>query len=138
MDLHGRRVLVVGAARTGLAVSRVLARHGARVRLVDRRAPTDSAALAGEVEIRVGDDDPALLRDIDLVVPSPGVAAGHAILAAAVADGVPVLSEIEIAARLLRCPLVGVTGTNGKSTVTTLAGEMFTRGGMRAFVGGNL
>jgi len=142
MDLHGRRVLVIGAARTGLAVSRVLALRGARVRLVDRRAAADLPApareLAGELEVSARDDDPELLRGVDLVVPSPGVAAGHAILAAAVARGVPVLSEIEVAARLLRCPLVGVTGTNGKSTVTTLAGEMLKRGGLHPFVGGNL
>ena len=142
MDLRGRRVLVVGAARTGVAVSRVLAGRGARVRLADRRAagelPASARALAGDVEIRAGEDDPEMLQGVDLVVPSPGVPAGHAILAAAVARGVPVLSEIEIAARLLRCPLIGVTGTNGKSTVTTLAGEMLTRGGMHPFVGGNL
>ncbi len=142
MDLHGRRVLVVGAARTGLAVSRALARRGTRVRLVDRRAagdlPPAALELGDALERAVGDDDPELLRDVDLVVPSPGVAARHALLAAAVARGVPILSEIEVAARLLRCPLVGVTGTNGKSTVTTLAGEMLNRGGLRAFVGGNL
>jgi UDP-N-acetylmuramoylalanine--D-glutamate ligase len=142
MDLHGRRVLVVGAARTGLAVSHVLARRGARVRLVDRRAadelPPAAPEIGAVIERVVGDDAPELLRGIDLVVPSPGVPAQHALLVAAGARGVPILAEIEIASRLLRCPVIGVTGTNGKSTVTTLAGEMLRRGGLQAFVGGNL
>jgi UDP-N-acetylmuramoylalanine--D-glutamate ligase len=142
MDLHGRRVLVVGAARTGLAVSNVLARRGARVRLVDRRGagelPPSAPELGDAIERVVGDDAPELLRGIDLVVPSPGVAAQHALLVAAGARGVPILAEIEIASRLLRCPVIGVTGTNGKSTVTTLAGEMLRRGGLHPFVGGNL
>lgn len=175
-------MLVLGAARTGLAVSRALVRRGARVRLTDRRGPvelppselewvgekapagestgqetragerageaagarqrtgepTGERERTGEIECCVDDGDPALLRGVDLVVPSPGVAAGHAILGAAVARGVPVRSEIEVAARLLRCPLVGITGTNGKSTVTTLVGQMLVLGGFEPFVGGNL
>jgi UDP-N-acetylmuramoylalanine--D-glutamate ligase len=142
MDLHGRRVLVVGAARTGLAVSHALARRGARVRLVDRRGagelPPAAAELHDAIERVVGDDAPELLRGIDLVVPSPGVAAQHVLLVAAGARGVPILAEIEIASRLLRCPVIGVTGTNGKSTVTTLTGDMLRRGGSNPFVGGNL
>jgi UDP-N-acetylmuramoylalanine--D-glutamate ligase len=142
MDLSGRRVLVVGAARTGLAVARVLARHRARVRLVDRRLRPEEAAAAAalgpEVECRLGDDGPATLAGVDLVVPSPGVSASAPVLAEAVTRGIPVRSEIELAAALVSCPLLAVTGTNGKSTTTTLVGEMLAAAGRRVFVGGNL
>lgn len=141
MDLKGRHILVIGAARTGVAVSRVLAGRGARVRLVDRRpeAPlADTLGCRGTVEVRLGDEGKAVLAGVDLVVPSPGVPAAAPVLAEAVARGLPVLSEIEIAGRLLSCPILAVTGTNGKSTTTTLIGEMLRHAGQRAFVGGNL
>ena len=79
-----------------------------------------------------------LLRGIDVVVPSPGVPRSHVLLQRAVARGVPVLSEIELAARFLTCPILAVTGTNGKSTTTTLLGAMLREAGLRVFVGGNL
>jgi len=142
MELRGRRALVIGAGRTGVATSRVLARRGARVRLVDRR-PTEPDArsletLGADVELRLGDESPALLADVDLVVPSPGVPATSPLLTEAVARGLDVVSEIEVAANLLDCPIVAVTGTNGKSTTTTLIGEMLAASGEHAFVGGNL
>ncbi len=142
MDVSGRRVLVLGAARTGVAVAQALARRQARVRLADRRPQPEEAtgvtALGSAVECRFGDDGPAALAGIDLVVPSPGVPATAPVLAEAVTRGIPVCSEIEIAAALLACPLVAVTGTNGKSTTTTLVGEMLAAAGLRVFVGGNL
>ena len=142
MELRGRRALVIGAGRTGVATSRVLARRGTRVRLVDRR-PTEPDAraletLGSEVELRLGDESPALLAGVDLVVPSPGVPATSPLLVEAVARGLEVVSEIEVAANLLDCPIVAVTGTNGKSTTTTLIGEMLAASGENAFVGGNL
>jgi UDP-N-acetylmuramoylalanine--D-glutamate ligase len=133
-------VLVVGAARTGIAVSGALARRGAAVRLADRRAVerADLPALPPEVELRAEHDTGDLLAGVDLVVPSPGVGADHPVLRQALGRGVAVLSEIEVAARLLRCPVVAITGTNGKSTTTMLVGRMLTEGGLRVFVGGNL
>jgi UDP-N-acetylmuramoylalanine--D-glutamate ligase len=135
-------VLVIGAGRTGLAVARVLAGRGARVRLADRRAQVGAAlepSMRGaDVEVRLGDDGLALLDGVDLVVPSPGVPATAPPLAEATARRLPVMSEIELAARLLGCPIVAVTGTNGKSTTTTMIGDMLTAAGARAFVGGNL
>jgi UDP-N-acetylmuramoylalanine--D-glutamate ligase len=79
-----------------------------------------------------------LLRNVDVVVPSPGVARSHVLLRRAVGRGIPVLSEIELASRALTCPILAVGGTNGKSTTTVLLGNMLKAAGLRVFVGGNL
>ena len=136
MDLP-RRALVVGYRRTGQAVAATLAARGVRVRVADPRAVDAPAAPAG-VELRLGEDGPGLLAGIDLVVPSPGVPRDAPLLAAAVRRGIPVRSEIEIAAALLACPIVAITGTNGKSTTTSLVGLALERAGRRTFTGGNL
>jgi UDP-N-acetylmuramoylalanine--D-glutamate ligase len=133
-------VLVVGLRRTGQAVASALAARGVRVRAADARpaAALGPLVLPAGVEVRVGEDRPELLAGIELVVPSPGVPCAAPILATAVRRGVPVWSEIELAFRLLDCPLLAVTGTNGKSTVTTLVGLALARAGCRTFTGGNL
>jgi len=136
-----RRALVLGLARTGEAVARVLARRGVAVTAADRKAvdAARAAALAAAgVVVRAGADDPAVLAGMDLVVPSPGVPADAPVLTAAVARGIPVWSEIELAFRLLSCPIVAITGTNGKSTTTSLVGLALARSGRRTFTGGNL
>ena len=136
-----RRALVVGWRRTGRAVAALLAAGGTRVRVADAQpaaALGDDAAAPSGVELRLGEDGPALLADVDLVVPSPGVPREAPILRAAVAAGVPIVSEIELAARALDVPIGAVTGTNGKSTTTTLVGLALARAGRRTFVGGNL
>ena len=129
---------VVGAGRTGQSAVRFLASRGARVRVLER-TPEARAAAQWPAGVEVGTDDsvPAL-RDIDLVVPSPGVARSHPLLHAAHSNGVPIWSEIELASRFLSCPLLAVTGTNGKSTTTVLLGAMLAAAGLRVFVGGNL
>jgi UDP-N-acetylmuramoylalanine--D-glutamate ligase len=136
-----RHVLVVGYQRTGRAVATILAARGVRVRATDARTaealPPLGPAVAG-VELRLGEDGAALLDGIDLVVPSPGVPRTAPVIAAAQARGVAVMSEIELAFRSLRCPIVAVTGTNGKSTTTTLVGLALRAAGRRVFVGGNL
>lgn len=136
-----RRALVLGFQATGRAVARELVERGWRVRVADRRP---AAALGvdpsawGDVELRLGADDPDLLDGVTLVVPSPGVPSAAAPLLAAVARGIPVESEIELAFGLLDCPVIGITGTNGKSTTTTLVGLALERAGRRVFCGGNL
>ncbi|MFN8544755.1 MAG: UDP-N-acetylmuramoyl-L-alanine--D-glutamate ligase [Candidatus Binatia bacterium] len=136
-----RRALVLGFSSTGQAVARVLAPRGVHVRVGDRRTAEalriDPAAWPG-VELRLGEDAPALLADVDLVVPSPGVPRAAPVLVAAVARGIAVESEVEVAAGLLACPIVAITGTNGKSTTTTLVGAALVRAGRRTFTGGNL
>jgi UDP-N-acetylmuramoylalanine--D-glutamate ligase len=139
MDLP-RQALVVGYRRTGRAVAAVLARRGVRVRVADARpaGALDAGEPPSGVELRLGDDGPGLLAGVDLVVPSPGVPRDAPVLAAAVRRGIPVRSEIELAFGLLECPLVAITGTNGKSTTTSLVGLALARAGRRTFTGGNL
>jgi UDP-N-acetylmuramoylalanine--D-glutamate ligase len=90
------------------------------------------------VELRVGADQDDALAGVDLVVPSPGVAQTHPVLQRAVSRQTPVWSEIELASRLLSCPILAITGTNGKSTTTMLLGNMLRAHGLHVFVGGNL
>lgn len=138
-ELDGMHAVVVGAARTGRAVARLLAARGARVRVLERNAEAARGAdWPSGVELRVGDDAADSLDGIDLVVPSPGVARTHPVLRRAVDRDVAVWSEIELAARLLSCPILAITGTNGKSTTTVLLGNMLKADGRRVFVGGNL
>lgn len=136
--LRGKQVLVVGLGRTGASLARHLTGRGARVRACDRRADAALPDDVADVELVRGTDGPELLDGVDLVVPSPGVPADSALLREACRRGVPLWSEIELAAREIAAPLVAITGTNGKSTVTTLVGEMMRRTGRPTFVGGNL
>lgn len=139
VSVAGQRFLVIGAAKTGQSVTAFLARYGARVRLVERTAEALArATIPAGVETQVGDSGEDLLRGIDIVIPSPGVARTHVLLRRAVGRGIPVLSEIELASRALTCPLLAISGTNGKSTTTTLLGNMLKAAGLRTFIGGNL
>lgn len=138
----GQRIVIIGAGKTGLALTDFFLARGARVVLSDRRpaAQLNAAAelVARGVHLDCPGHDAALLAAADLIAISPGVALDMPELAAAMGRGVPVLGEVEIAARELQAPMVAITGTNGKSTTTTLLGEVFAAWGKRAFVGGNL
>ena len=140
MDLP-RRALVIGFRRTGQAVARVLAARGCAVRVVDGQ---DAAALRldpedhRDLDLRLGGEDLATLDGMDLVVPSPGVPRTAPLLAEAVRRGIPVWAEVELAWRLLDRPVIAITGTNGKSTTTTLVGAALAGSGRRTFTGGNL
>lgn len=139
LKVAGQQFLIIGAGKTGQSVAKFLARYGARVRLVERTAEAlDRTTLPDGIEVRVGDTAEDLLDGIHVVIPSPGVARGHVLLRRALGRGLPVLSEIELASRVLACPILAVTGTNGKSTTTVLLGTMLKEAGMRVFVGGNL
>lgn len=141
LRLAGQRVLVVGLARSGAAAARLARARGARVTITDRRAATELAPALkdlGDVELALGGHDRADFTRADLVVVSPGVPLALPEIQEARRQGVPVMGEIELAARLLPpVPIVGITGTNGKSTTTALAGELIGRA-RRVFVGGNL
>jgi UDP-N-acetylmuramoylalanine--D-glutamate ligase len=142
-ELQGRRVLVVGLARSGVAAARLAASKGARVTVTDRRAATELAdpvreLRAAGVSFALGGHDVKDFTASDLVVISPGVPLTLPEIAEARRQGVPVLAEVELAWRFFgSTPLVAITGTNGKSTTTALAGALF-RQDRRAFVGGNL
>jgi UDP-N-acetylmuramoylalanine--D-glutamate ligase len=132
-------VLVLGLARSGEAAALALARRGVRVVGVDRNGDLDSGRLrAAGVEVVLGAEDPALVADVDLLVKSPGVPSDVPLVAAARERGVPVWSEVELGSRLLSNPVLGVTGTNGKTTTTELLGAVFAAAGRRAAVAGNV
>ncbi len=131
--------LVVGLARSGQAAARALVRHGVTVLAVDRNEELDAGRLRAEgVEVRLGADDPALLDGMDLLVKSPGVPAEAPIVAAARERALPVWSEVELGYRLLPNPILGVTGTNGKTTTTELLGAIFRAAGRPVEVAGNV
>jgi len=133
--------LVVGFGRTGQAVVRALLAAGERVRVAESRPAAalgfDPIAWPG-LDVQWGVTGAEYLPGTDLVVPSPGVPRTAPVLVEAVRRGIPVRSEIELAFGRLGCPLVAITGTNGKSTTTTLVGLALARSGQRPFVGGNL
>jgi UDP-N-acetylmuramoylalanine--D-glutamate ligase len=137
-----RQAVVVGLGRTGYSVARYLHGRGIALRVTDsRRQPPELDALRAldpAVPVRTGGFDPALLEGADVVVVSPGVPARGAFFDAARARGLPLVGDIELFARAARAPVAGITGTNGKSTVTTLLGNMAARAGRRVRVGGNL
>ena len=137
--LPGGPYLVVGLARSGEAAARVLAAHGEEVMGTDSGAPAGAAGLdALGVEVSLDDDGLRQLDRAGCVVKSPGVPASSAVVAAARERGLPVLGELELAWRLLPNPFVAVTGTNGKTTVTELLGEIWRSGGRPVAVAGNV
>jgi UDP-N-acetylmuramoylalanine--D-glutamate ligase len=143
MELRDKKVLVVGLARTGTECARFLIKQGAKVWISDLRTETD---LKAEIDILqglpagyfLGGEDRGWLKGMDLVVPSPGVPAENALLREAGDRGVKILSEIDLAYRFLNAPMIAITGTNGKSTTTTLVGAMLKAKGSKVFIGGNL
>jgi UDP-N-acetylmuramoylalanine--D-glutamate ligase len=138
-ELEGRRVLVVGLARSGKAAAEALAALGAPVVGYDRDPDADVGRLRElGVEVHLGVEEETLLKGIDLVVKSPGVPGETPLVAGARERAVPVWSEIELGARLLANPVLGVTGTNGKTTTSELLGAMFRAAGKPVEVAGNV
>ncbi len=137
-----RPTVIVGLGRTGLACARHLAAAGVPLVVTDSRAaPPELARLRAELpatELRLGGIDGALLGAAAEIVVSPGVPPDCPPLAAARARGVPVLGDIELFARAARAPVLAVTGSNGKSTVTTVVARMAERAGLEVRAGGNL
>jgi UDP-N-acetylmuramoylalanine--D-glutamate ligase len=133
-------VVVVGAARSGVAAAELLARKGARVTLTDRKPALDQApALEAQgIGLALGGHDDALFAGADMVVTSPGVPLDQPAFAAARAAGVPIVGELELASRWLRGRVIAITGTKGKSTTTTLTGQMLGAAGFTVQVGGNI
>jgi UDP-N-acetylmuramoylalanine--D-glutamate ligase len=117
--------LVFGLARSGQAAALALARRGERVVGVDRSTGVDAGRLeAAGVEVRLGFEEASLLEGMDVLIKSPGVPSEAPLVTAARARGVPVWSEVELGGRLLPNPILGVTGTNGKTTTSELLGAM--------------
>ncbi|HEX8843623.1 MAG TPA: UDP-N-acetylmuramoyl-L-alanine--D-glutamate ligase [Pyrinomonadaceae bacterium] len=143
MEVAGKKVLIIGAARSGIASARFLARRGAVVALNDRKpveewSPEAQALKSEGVGLMPGDVPMWLLDQVELVVMSPGVPSK--IIPARYADraGAEVIGEIELASRFLRGRIVAITGSNGKTTTTTLIGEILKDAGLATQVGGNI
>jgi UDP-N-acetylmuramoylalanine--D-glutamate ligase len=134
MELQGRCLLVLGLGDTGLSVAHWAEQHGARVRVADTRA-TPLRRFPGDV--RLGPFT-SLLEGVDLVCISPGLSLADPLISEAVARGIPVLGDVELFAWSNRAPVLAITGTNGKSTVTALAGHLLKSAGVDAEVAGNI
>ncbi len=134
--------VIVGMGRTGLSVARHLQRSGFRIAVTDSREQPPELegvkALGASVVTRTGGFDARLLEQADIVVTSPGVPLDDPFFSQARSRGLDIVGDIELFARAADAPVVGITGTNGKSTVTTLLGRMAERAGVRVRVGGNL
>jgi len=136
-------VLVVGLGRTGRDSARFLAQQGARVLVSDFRSAAELRSEINElsdlaIEYQLGEAHADDLAGVDYVIPSPGVARENILLQKASAWRIPILSEIELAYRFSCAPIIAITGTNGKSTTTTLVGEILRAAGKKVFIGGNL
>ncbi len=143
MDVNGKKVLIIGAGRSGIAASRFLAARGAVVALNDRKPfvdwPNEALRLKGEgVGLLTGDVPSWLLDQVELVVLSPGVPTKSIPARYADRAGAEVIGEIELAWRYLRGRVVGITGTNGKTTTTALVGKLLEEAGIPVQVGGNI
>ena len=139
-DVNGRRVTVAGAARSGLAAAELLAERGAQVTLSEMRAeiPDSERLRRLGVRLEIGGHKAATFANADLVVLSPGVPLDQPAVRAARDRGVPVIGELDLAARWLRGRLIAIAGTKGKSTTTMLTGRMLEAAGFKVAVGGNI
>ena len=143
MDVKGKRVLVVGLGKSGIASALFLADHGARVAVSDTKSEEElhheiPQLLDRGIVVEAGYHNERTFKEQELIVISPGVPFDVPQLEQARRAGIPVIGEVELAARYLKGQVVAITGSNGKTTTTTLAGEIIAAGGKRTLVGGNI
>jgi UDP-N-acetylmuramoylalanine--D-glutamate ligase len=139
-SVEGKRVVVVGAARSGIAAAELLVRRGARVTLTESRDAFDAAERLRRlgIALELGGHSEPTFAAADLVVTSPGVPLEQAVFDVARVRGVEIIGELELAWRWLKGRVIAITGTKGKSTTTTLVGRMLQAGGHSVLVGGNI
>ncbi len=143
MKIKGKKFLVVGLGKTGVSATRFILAQGGKVTITDSRTRmelAESIKLLGDlkVEMDLGKHNPKLFTQNDVIVLSPGVPGNIEGLSEARAAGIPIVNDIEIATHFIKAPIIAVTGTNGKTTTTTLIGEMLRNEGKKVFVGGNI
>jgi len=139
----GKRVLVVGFGMSGVAVSKYMAKQGAKVTVTDmkqRNELTESINAVGDLKIEfdLGKHNPKLFEATDLVVVSPGVPLNQKVFEEVKTRNIPITSEVELAVGSMKEPMIAITGTNGKTTTTILVSEMFKADGKSVFTGGNI
>ncbi|MFH1860857.1 MAG: UDP-N-acetylmuramoyl-L-alanine--D-glutamate ligase [bacterium] len=144
IDVKGKLVTVVGLGRSGRAAAKLLNKIGAKVRATDAKLmdsldnEIEGLRLSG-VEIETGKNTPQFFKGSQLIVLSPGIPGNIPALSKSIANSVPIISELELGWQCLQGQrVVGITGTNGKTTTTTLLGEILTTAGVNPFVGGNI
>lgn len=143
MELSGKKAAVIGIGKTGLATARFLAGRGCRIAVADAKPLSAWGDARNELENLQTETvfspyGPGVLKGADWVIPSPGIYPADPILVEAVRRGIPVISELELAARFVTTPIIAITGTNGKTTTTSLIGEILRKAGYDVFVGGNI
>ncbi|HDS05489.1 MAG TPA: UDP-N-acetylmuramoyl-L-alanine--D-glutamate ligase, partial [Deltaproteobacteria bacterium] len=142
MDLTGKKIVVLGVGKTGIATAKFLGKQGAQVAVTDEKPfdawGTEFESVTREKWLEKGNYRPEILDGASMVIPSPGVPPNNIILRAAVEKKIAVISEIELAHHFFKTPVIAVTGTNGKTTTTTLLGEILKGAGKKIFVGGNI
>ena len=139
VDYQGKKVVIIGLGLTGLSCVDFFIVRGVTPRVMDTRInPPGLDKLPENVERHVGDLNQQWLLDADLIVASPGIALAHPALSEAADAGVEIVGDIELFCRENQAPVVAITGSNGKSTVTTLVGEMAKAAGWQVGVGGNI
>jgi UDP-N-acetylmuramoylalanine--D-glutamate ligase len=143
MELNGKRVLVVGLGKSGVASALFMKAHGARVTVSDTKSGDElrneiPVLLDHGITVETGGHGDRTFRGQDLIVVSPGVPVDAPPLVQARSLGESVIGEIELAAQFLPGPIIAITGSNGKTTTTTLTGEIMMAGGFPALVGGNI
>ncbi len=143
IDLENKKVIVIGLARTGYAVARRCRELGARVWVTEMAEGLGHAEESRDLEARgveviFGPHELGILENADLVIPSPGIPPSTAIIKEALKRGLPVISEIELSSRLTTQPIIGVTGTNGKTTTTALVVDILRAAGITSEACGNI
>ena len=143
MIIEGKKILVVGLGKSGLAAAEFLSSRGAIVTANDAQSAEKIAEAINQlieknIEVVAGSHPISLFENSDLIVASPGVPLALECFQKAKAAGVPIISEIELAAHFLRGRLIGITGSNGKTTTTTLIGEVLQDAGFKTQIGGNI
>ena len=143
MELKNKRVLVVGLGRSGAASAIFLQEHGAKVIVSDSKSEAQlqgdvPALLDRGISIETGQHGQRTFRDQDLIVVSPGVPSDQPQLQHARTMGIPVIGEVELAFRFLQGKVLAITGSNGKTTTTSLVGEILAKSGKKTLVGGNI
>ena len=131
----GKKVLVCGLARSGIAAIQLLIKHGAIVTGTDTR---DSIDFQGDINLRLGQQPDEFVHEYELVIISPGISIYAPFVQKAYALGIPVWGEAELAYAFCPCPIIAITGTNGKTTVTTLVGEILKLHNPGTVVAGNI